>query len=99
MTADEHGRAEFGRGLQWGLAVGLVLGLPGAAVLKATGYPSDGLYAWWALLGVAYALVLVAAALLAVRRIRLAGGLAAGATAAMALAPVLVVADIVAHSA
>ena len=99
MTADEHGRAEFRRGLWWGLAVGLVLGVPAAAVLKATGYPSDGLYAWWGSLGVAYALVLAAAALLAVRRFRLAGGLAVGATAAMVLAPVLVVADIVAHSA
>lgn len=98
MTADEHRRADFRRGFWWGLVVGLVLGVPAGAALKAAGYPSDELYAWWALLGVAYALVLVAAALLAVQRVRLAGGLAIGATFAMALTPFLVVVDIVASS-
>lgn len=99
MTADELGRTEFRRGLWWGLGVGLILGVPAGVALKAAGYPSDELYAWWALLGIAYVLVLVAAALLAVRRVRLAGGLAIGTTLAMALALFLVVADIVAHSA
>lgn len=98
MTVDEHARAEFRRGLWWGLVVGLVLGVPAGAALKAAGYPTDELYAWWALLGVAYVVVLVAAALLAVRRVRLAGGLALGATLAIALAPFLVVVDIVADS-
>jgi hypothetical protein len=99
MTAAEPGRAEFRRGLWWGLGTGLILGVPAGVALKVAGYPSDELYAWWTLLGVAYVLVLVAAALLAVRRVRLAGGLAIGATVAMALVPFLVVADIVAHSA
>lgn len=98
MTADGHDRAEFRRGIWWGLVVGLILGVPAGVARKAAAYPSDELYAWWALLGVAYVLVLVAAALLAVRRVRLAGGLAIGATLAMALAPFLVVVDIVAHS-
>lgn len=98
MTADEHARSEFRRGLWWGLGVGLILGVPAGAALKAFGYPTDELYAWWALLGVAYVLVLVASVLLAVRRVRLGGGLAIGATFAMALAPFLVVVDIVADS-
>lgn len=98
MTADGRGRAEFRRGLWWGLVVGLILGVPAGAALKAAGYPSDELYAWWALLGIAYVLLLGAAALLAVRRVRLAGGLAIGATLAMAPAAFLVVVDIVAHS-
>jgi hypothetical protein len=99
MTADDPGRAEFRRGLWWGLGVGLLVGVPAGVALKAAGYPSDELYAWWTSLGVAYVLVLIAAALLAVRRVRLAGGLAIGATVAMAFAPFLVVADIVSHSA
>ena len=96
---DEPGRTEFRRGLWWGLVAGMILGVPAGVALKAADYPSDELYAWWTLLGIAYVLVLVAAALLAVRRVRLGGGLAVGATVAMGLAPLLVVADVVAHSA
>lgn len=99
MTDEEHGRAELRKGLWWGAVVGLVLGAPASAALKAAGYPSDELYAWLAVLGGAYVLVLVAAALLARRRIRFAGGLAVGAAVAMAIAPLLVVVDIVRLSA
>jgi hypothetical protein len=99
MTADELGGSEFRKGLWWGLGVGLILGVPAGVALKAADYPSDELYAWWASLEIAYILILVAAALLAVRRVRFAGGLAIGTTLVMALAPFLVVADIVTHSA
>ena len=95
----EPGRTEFRRGLWWGLVAGLILAVPAGVALKVAGYPSDELHARWTLLGTAYVLVLVAAALLAVRRVRLGGGLAVGATVAMGLAPLLVVADVVAHSA
>lgn len=98
MTVDERDPADFNRGVSWGAGIGLILGFPAGAALKVAGYPSDELYAWWAMLGVAYVVILVAAALLTARRVCLAGGLALGATLAMALAPFLVVVDIVADS-
>ncbi len=83
----------------WGLVVGLVLGLPAGAALKVAGYPNDGLYPWLAVLGVAFGATVIAALLMAVRRRALAGGLVVGATVSLALAPVLVVLDIVSRSA
>jgi hypothetical protein len=99
MTATDHGHPDFRRGLVWGLAIGLVLAVPAGAALKAAGYPSVELYVWWAVLGVAVVVTLVWASLVAVRRAAWAGGLAVGAMTTMAIAPLLVVIDILGQSA
>lgn len=91
-------RSDFRRGFVLGLAAGLLTGIPAAVALKAAGYPSDELYMWWVMVGAAYVLLLAAAAVTARRRFHLGAGLAAGATSVIALAPLLVVLDIVAHS-
>lgn len=88
------------RGLRWGLLAGLVLGVPAGTALKATDYPSDELYLWWAVLGAAYVgVILVVVALVLRGRRALAGGLAVGATVGMGVVPLLVVVDIVTRSA
>jgi hypothetical protein len=79
--------------------LGLVLGVPAGAALKVAGYPSDELYAWWILLGAVLAGMLVVSAMIAVRQVALAGGLAIGTTVGIALAPLVVVIDIVTQSA
>lgn len=100
MNLDERGRGDYRTGLTWGGVTGLVLGLPAGVALKATGYPTDELYLWWAVLGAAAVVVTVVAVFLVVRRrVALAGGLAVGAMIAMGIAPLLVLADIVGHSA
>jgi hypothetical protein len=78
---------------------GLVLGVPAGAALKVAGYPSDELYAWWIMLGAVLTGMLVVSAVVAVRHLALAGGLAIGTTAGIALAPLVVVIDIVTQSA
>jgi hypothetical protein len=44
----------FRKGMVWGLTVGLLLSVPAGVALKATGSDSDQLYAWLALLSVAW---------------------------------------------
>lgn len=97
MTA---ARSLFRKGLVWGLTAGLIPGVPTGVALKATGYDSDKLYGWLALLGFAYVItLLIAASLVVTGRGSVAAGLVCGATLGMALAPFLVVSDIVMHSA
>ena len=100
MALDDRApdRSDFHRGFWLGLALGIPAGFPAGGALKAAGYPSDELYAWWLLVGVAYAVVLIAATAIALRRGHLAFGLVVGMTSTIALAMFLVFADILVHS-
>jgi|GEM_PF-6478543 len=84
-------------GILWGTGIGLVLGLPTGVALRTAGYPSDKLYVWWLAMGAAYLLTLTVAVVLAQRHIRFAVGLM-GATLGSAVAPALVILEILMNS-
>lgn len=100
MALDDHtpGRSDLRRGIVLGAALGLLAGFPAGAALKAAGYPSDELYAWWVFVGAAYMVVLAVAAATATRRRCLALGLVTGTTSTIALTPLVVVLDILVHT-
>ncbi len=85
-------------GIWWGVGIGLALGIPAGVALKAEGYPTDELYRWWRVLGVAYVVILAVALGAARRARRLAGGIVIGATLGVAITPCLVIVDILVHS-
>lgn len=75
--------------------LGLALGMPGALMVRAAGYPNGGLYVWLGVLAAVYAgAIVVAASLAASDRGAMARGLVVGSTAGFLVAPMLVVLDI-----